>query len=310
MSTIIQQLLIAEAREFAASWRWQSPDTPGSAHIEELSERLASPQVYAEFRETPEGDYLLDMIEAYEAAFNDDWLPYTIAGLSLKNAREYIRFVSRELEYNTIQEAVLRLREHYSRFSKHCDRSDHPMNEIKLRFSLYEPVDEQGLPIRLTLLLENESTLFVRYQPEYTYLLIGVVASLLVLAVVSLFVHYILPILLALLFFGIMVYNFSIRRATNCKIDKRIGRIDYWRSGIFWSSWDEQRIVFGLSEIKQLEMKRHVEEYGDKFQIYLSLKSGNRLRLSGRNPDFSECHEFAERIRGFLGPEIPLKAVD
>ena len=115
---MIQQHLIAEAKDISASTRWQYPDTPGSAHVVELAARLSSPETYRAFRETPEGDYLLGVIEAFEEALNDDWLPYEIVGLSLENAREFICNVARELEEYSMPEAIQRLRSCYSKLSQ------------------------------------------------------------------------------------------------------------------------------------------------------------------------------------------------
>lgn len=114
---MIQQHLIAEAKEISASTRWQCPDTPGSAHIVKLAVRVSSPGMYRAFRETPEGQYLLNVIEAFEEALNDDWLPYEIVGLSLENAREFICSVVGELEQRPMSEVIQGLRSCYSKLS-------------------------------------------------------------------------------------------------------------------------------------------------------------------------------------------------
>lgn len=107
---MIQQYLIDEAQELALSARWQHPDTPGSAQIVELAVRLSAPDTYRAFRETPEGQYLMGIMEVFENALNDDWLPYEIAGLSLENAQAFIGQVARELEEHSMPEAVQRLK--------------------------------------------------------------------------------------------------------------------------------------------------------------------------------------------------------
>lgn len=115
---MIQEHLIAVAKEISTSMRWQYPDTPASAHIVELAVRLSSPETYRAFRETPEGLYLLGVIEAFEEALNDDWLPYEIVGLPLEHAREFICNVAGELEQHSVPEAIQRLRSHYSKLSQ------------------------------------------------------------------------------------------------------------------------------------------------------------------------------------------------
>ncbi|MGH8448737.1 hypothetical protein [Pseudomonas sp.] len=111
---LITAHLITETRELSASPRWQYPDTPGSAQIVELSARLCSPTMHRAFRDTPEGDYLLYVIEAYEHAMNDDWLPFEIIGLELEHARAFINQVARELELGSTDHLIPKLRSVYS----------------------------------------------------------------------------------------------------------------------------------------------------------------------------------------------------
>lgn len=113
-SHLITAHLIAETRELSASPRWQYPDAPGSAQVVELSTRLSSPKEYSAFRDTPEGDYLLYVIEAYEDAMNDDWLPYEIIGLPLERAREFITQVASELASGPTPHFIPNLRAVYS----------------------------------------------------------------------------------------------------------------------------------------------------------------------------------------------------
>jgi hypothetical protein len=113
------KLLVAAASDFHTSIRWQHPDSPGSAHVEELGARLHDPAAYRAFRETPEGDYLLSLIEAYEAALNDDWLPLEVVGLSHGAAREFIGCVALELERQLpLSQIVGHLRGMYERLSR------------------------------------------------------------------------------------------------------------------------------------------------------------------------------------------------
>lgn len=107
---MIQRHLVDEAREIAASPRWRHPDTPGFARIVELGERLASPETYRAFRQTPDGAWLLEVVEAYEDALNDDWLPYAVFGLPLEAAREFAADLARELERRPLSDAVTHLR--------------------------------------------------------------------------------------------------------------------------------------------------------------------------------------------------------
>jgi hypothetical protein len=85
---MIRVHLAQEARELSLASRWQYPDAPGSAQIEPLASRVQSPAEYRAFRGTPEGEYLLAVIESFQEALNDEWLPFEIVGLPLEQARE------------------------------------------------------------------------------------------------------------------------------------------------------------------------------------------------------------------------------
>jgi hypothetical protein len=113
----IVRLLIDQTREIAESTWWDHPDMPGGAYITDVFDRLNNPEEYRAFRKTADGAYLLEVIEAYEQAFSDDWLPFGILGLPLDKAREFLQIVVKELETNSIDVAVPTLRELYLMFS-------------------------------------------------------------------------------------------------------------------------------------------------------------------------------------------------
>lgn len=115
---MIEQLLVAEAKEFSASPRWEAPDSPGSARVMELHHRLSSPESFTAFRATPDGQFVLAVIEAYECALNDEWLPMEILGLALEDARLFIGLVASEIETNGLSVAVTNLRQSYISLTK------------------------------------------------------------------------------------------------------------------------------------------------------------------------------------------------
>lgn len=115
---MIEQHLVAEAKELSASRRWEEPDFPGSAGVKELHHRLASPEIYAAFRTTPDGQFLLPIIETYEGALNDDWLPTEILGLPLEDAQLFIGLVAREIETNGLSVAAANLKQSYVSLAK------------------------------------------------------------------------------------------------------------------------------------------------------------------------------------------------
>lgn len=109
--------ILEEADEIAASPRWNNPNAPGSGRILDIGERVNSPAAFVAFRSTEEGKYLLDAIDAYENALNDDWMPFQIVGLPLDNAKAFILAVAEELRRGDPVAAVKNLRERYAQLS-------------------------------------------------------------------------------------------------------------------------------------------------------------------------------------------------
>jgi hypothetical protein len=112
---MIQTHIAAIARELSLSSRWQHPDAPGSAHVQELAERVSSPTEYRRYRNAPEGEYLLAIIESFQEALNDEWLPYEIVGLPLTQAQQFIQVVADKLALSNVEgNNILELRQCYS----------------------------------------------------------------------------------------------------------------------------------------------------------------------------------------------------
>lgn len=104
-----------EADDMYSSWRWKAPDTPGSARVKTLADRVPERGTLAACRESKAGCYLLTVLERYEETLNDDWTPEQIAGLPLDAAREFIRLLADQLRSKEPDIAVNILREHYTR---------------------------------------------------------------------------------------------------------------------------------------------------------------------------------------------------
>jgi hypothetical protein len=121
---MFQQHFIAEARELFASASWLQPDWPSAAKIPELASRIDSPDAYRALRASPEFEFLVALIEDYEFALNDDWLPRKIADLSLSRARQFIGLVAQELSQHDFPLAAARLKEQYLQILKQ-ERLDH-----------------------------------------------------------------------------------------------------------------------------------------------------------------------------------------
>jgi hypothetical protein len=186
------------------------------------------------------------------------------------------------------------------------------MNEEKFKLSLSTPIDKNGVTIKLALSVEDSQALSLKHYPEfiwYLFAIIGVFGGLLIsLLVGSIFWVY------CALFLVYLLYNVFYARAFICVIDKKTSSIEYHRSGVLMTSFDEQKDRYSISEIKRLEMQRYVRggrwAWADKFQIFLLLDKNRRVPLSPSNLDFSECQGFTEQIRNFIGNEVPIKALD
>lgn len=185
------------------------------------------------------------------------------------------------------------------------------MSNSRFKIRLSAPYDKNGMIIQLSVVLENWFTLRIQHQPDFSLPLFGF-AMALVLSVIF-FSTLVLTqgALLALLFLVWSGYELLTRRSLTCTIDKQSGDIHYSRGGVLDLQYGAQESHYPVSEISRLEMQRHIKRWGDTFQIYLLFNDGQRLPLSSSALHFSECQEFAEKIRGFLEIEgLPVKAVD
>lgn len=114
---MLEQHIAEEAGEFYSAARWSDPDVPGSARVLSLAERVNSPEEFVAFRKSEEGRYLLNVIDAFEDAMNDDWMPFEIVGLPLQKARLFIHEVCEQLQKNDMANAVVNLRRRYVELS-------------------------------------------------------------------------------------------------------------------------------------------------------------------------------------------------
>jgi hypothetical protein len=110
----IEKAIIQITSDLSKPDRWQNPNSPNLIHIKELSEYLHNREQYGAFRKSEVGSYFLTIIEAYEDAFNDDWLPYDIIGLKLNKAKQFIEFVNKEVTLNGLAGSIPNLRRHYT----------------------------------------------------------------------------------------------------------------------------------------------------------------------------------------------------
>jgi hypothetical protein len=182
------------------------------------------------------------------------------------------------------------------------------MNKPKPKPSSSAIISKSRRTTGLMIEQENSHTLRVQHDPNKILALVGFMLMMGLMAILAYFqATSAFYIALVLLF---SLYELTILRPIRCVLDKQTGQLHYFRSGVFGSRYDSQDVSGNIADIRQLEMKRRVRYGGDKCQLILLLDKNERLTLSDSNLGFGECQEFAEKIRDFLGSEIPIKAID
>lgn len=76
--------------DIANSTWWNELDSPISASIIDLYDRIDSTGDLKKFREHKDYEFLCKIAECFEVAFNDDWLAFEIIDLELSYAREFL----------------------------------------------------------------------------------------------------------------------------------------------------------------------------------------------------------------------------
>jgi hypothetical protein len=73
--------------------RWDNENNPTREKIADIGERVNSPDSMVRFRTNEDYNLLADTINDVEDCFNDDWLPYEMFGLSLKELRKFLMVI-------------------------------------------------------------------------------------------------------------------------------------------------------------------------------------------------------------------------
>ena len=85
------ELITEVITDIIRSPRWENSTPPLPNQITELSERINNGKIYQSLIQDPDLKLLIDLIESYEMAINDDWMPFEIQGLKLPQALEFIK---------------------------------------------------------------------------------------------------------------------------------------------------------------------------------------------------------------------------
>ena len=159
----------------------------------------------------------------------------------------------------------------------------------------------------------DPSTMLIEVTPDFSFnyiALIGLVFLTIFFFVIEDGLALVTLLLVELIFGGMLAYSIFTKRKIRCSINKTIGNIHYFRGGILNTKFDESESSYKIADATSLEMKRYVRRYGDTFQVLLSIRQWEKIELTGSGLNFAECQTYAEKIRNFIDPALPIKAVD
>ena len=159
----------------------------------------------------------------------------------------------------------------------------------------------------------DSSEMLIEYSPDFSINWIALIG----LAFLSAFLFLVKDaeglmtlIMLELIFGGMLAYSVFAKRKICCSINKTIGNIHHFRGGILNTKFDESESNNKLADVTSLRMKRYIRRYGDTFQVLLSIQKWEKIELTGSGLNFLECQTYAEKIRNFIDPTLPIKAED
>ena len=79
--------------DILSSPRWDDENNPTREKIKDIGERVNSPDSMVRFRTNKDYNLLADTINDVEDCFNDDWLPFEMFGLNLKELRKFLTVI-------------------------------------------------------------------------------------------------------------------------------------------------------------------------------------------------------------------------
>jgi hypothetical protein len=98
------------------------------------------------------------------------------------------------------------------------------------------------------------------------------------------------------------VYTLVNAQGITCSFDKNQQTFSYQRG--------KSETTFELGEIYAIETRRHASRHLDYFSISCVLKNAQQVMITGADLGFSDCQSYSRQIQEFLGPDIPVLAVD
>jgi hypothetical protein len=167
--------------------------------------------------------------------------------------------------------------------------------------------NKPGLTAISTIREVNSHTLLIEHNPNRFPLIGFIFFGILTAVFAALRLNYAYFSGLAFIIFG---YERLVRRSIRCEIDTQAKIITYDRGGWAGLPWGRQTMTCRPADIGHLEMQRHIRRGGDTFQVVLWLFGFKIFPLTHDDLSFSECQRFAEIVRDFANPRLPISAAD
>ena len=162
--------------------------------------------------------------------------------------------------------------------------------------------------MKLSITSESADELVIYRRPNYTMVFLWTAAGVVIvwwsLNEKSAFAFTAFIIMLAALI------DLFTQQEITCKINKGTQVVDYKRKDMLGEQSGFQILQFSVTDIRRVEMHQYPSRWGSTFQICLDVEPFKSLPLAGKDLSFSECQDYAGTISRFLGPEIPVVAVD
>ncbi len=107
----LQNAIVSFIRDAVASIRWENEDSPGSAHLKEITEYDGVVEELNSEIDPEVKEFYLGVINDIEWALNDDWLPTEICALPLVEARCFLSDTWPIIEEHGLKDSIRKIKE-------------------------------------------------------------------------------------------------------------------------------------------------------------------------------------------------------
>jgi hypothetical protein len=166
--------------------------------------------------------------------------------------------------------------------------------------------DKDRIPGRTLIWMVNPYTLRIEYNPTPAHLI-----GFILFFVVTVYLAFVKPELAIFPFFVVIFITAGLfsNNQIACEMDTHLGSISYFRGGWAGLHWGRQNLTCKVGDVDHFEMQQYARRYGAVFQVVMCVGS-KRYPLSSANLGFAECQQYAELVRDFINPRLPICAVD